>query len=264
MKGAQDTYRPLSEIVDEALLDSGDGIAWRERYMRWAIKYAEEIFQDGWCPNIVTIEVDFTPWKAVQLPAGCEDWIALGVQNGHDVMTFVNDRGIATLHTKDENGAKEANATPEYNDGFVPDPTVSDTVIPFYNTINALGESVGGLFGLMVKDNGLGYVTENKNKDVSELQCRFNLAAGTKGYLMYITSGFSPSGETMIHPYYAEYIVQGMHRERQSKAKDKSGLAWTEEEFKRQWYRILDKKFEYSTDDITEYLKSGYSSTPKK
>jgi hypothetical protein len=267
MKGSSAIYRPLSEIIDEALLDSQDGIHWRERYTRWAIKYAEEIFQDGWCPQIKTIEVEVKPWKAIQLPADCYDWIFVGVRNGHDVMTFIHDRTIATVFDKDEEGLKEANATPEYQDGFVPDPTLSDTVVPFYNLINnfnELGENRGQLYGLLVKENGLGYFTENKNKDVSEIQFKFNLASGTKVYLMYITTGFEPNGETMIHPDYAEYIVAGIHRERQSKSRDKSGLAWTEKEFERQQLRMLDKKWIYSTEDITEYIKSGYSSTPKK
>lgn len=263
MKGHESIYRPLSEIVSEALLDSGDGAHWFERYLRWGIKYAEEIFSD-WCPQVKTVEVPFTMWKAIQLPADCHDWILVGVQNGHDVMTFVHDRTIATVFTKDENGVKEANGTPDYNDDYTENPECSDYAVPFYNYYNALGEHKGNMFGLLVKDNGLGYFTENKNKDVSELQCRFNLRAGTKAYLMYITTGFSPTGETMIHPDYAEYIVQGIHRERQSKSRDKSGLAWTEKEFERQYYRILDKKWEYSTADITEYLMSGYSSTPKK
>lgn len=267
MKGNAAIYRPLSEIVSEALLDSGDGIAWMERYMRWAIKYADEIFSDGWCPNIVTVEVDITPWKAIELPADCYDWIMVGVRNGHDVMTFVHDRTIATVFDKDDDGVKVANAEPEYIDGYVPNPELSDTIVPFYNLTNnftSLGENTGKLFGLLVKNNGLGYFTENKNKDVSELQFKFNVVSGTKVYLMYITTGFNVSGETMIHPDYAEYIVQGIHRERQSKSRDKSGLAWTEQEFSRQYLRMLDKKWEYSTEDITEYIKSGYSSTPKK
>lgn len=267
MKGNQQVYRPLSEIVSEALLDSGDGVHWFERYMRWSIKYAEEIFSDGWCPQIKTVELSVLPWKAIALPADCYDYIAVGVRNGSDVMTFVHDRTIATVFDKDANGLQQANGTPEYLDDYVEDPVVSDTVVPFYNLTNSLtplGENPGKLFGLLVKDNGLGYFTENKNKDVSELQFKFNVVAGTKVYLMYITSGFSPDGETMIHPDYAEYIVQGIHRERQSKSRDKSGLAWTEQEFQRQYYRMLDKKWIYSTEDIVEYLKSGYSLTTKK
>lgn len=266
MKGVITIYRPLSEIVSEALLDSGEGAHWFERYSRWAIKYAEEIFSD-WCPQVKTVELSITPWKSIQLPADCYDYIQVGVRNGHDVMTFVHDRTIATVFDKDENGQKVANSQPNYLDDFLPDPTLSDTIVPFFNltnTLTPLGENPGKLFGLLVKDNGLGYFTENKNKDVSELQFKFKVASGTKVYLMYITSGFSPDGETMIHPDYAEYIVQGIHRERQSKSRDKSGLAWTEREFERQRLRMLDKKWEYSTEDITEYLKSGYSLTTKK
>lgn len=266
MKGNKNTYRPLSEIVDEALIDAGLGIEWRERSMRAAIKYADEIFSD-WCPQVKTTELDLTPWRSIMLPVDCVDWILVGVRNGTDIMTFVHDRTIALVHDKDSEGVKQPNADPEYLDGYLPDPTLSDYVVPFYNLANnftILGENPGKLYGLLVKDNGLGYFTENKNKDVSELQFKFNIASGTKIYLMYITSGFSVDGETMIHPDYAEYIVQGIHRERQSKSRDKSGLAWTEQEFTRQYYRLLDKKWTYSTEDIVEYLKSGYSATPKK
>lgn len=265
MKGNSKTYRPLTELVNEALMDAGLGNEWKERHVRWAIKYAEEIFDD-WNPQVKTVELEITPYKAIQLPVDAIDWILVGVRNGHDVMTFVHDRTIATVFDKDENGAKVANSEPDYQDGFNSSPVVSDDTVPYYgfNNFNALGENTGQLFGNLVKDNGLGYFTENKNKDVSEIQFKFNIAAGSKAYLMYIVSGLSVEGETMIHPDYAEYIIQGMHRERQSKSRDKSGLAWTEMEFNRQRLRMLDKKWIYSTEDITSYIMSGYSSTPKK
>lgn len=266
MNGSPTVYRPLSEIVSEALLDSGEGIHWTERYTRWALKYAEEIFSD-WAPNVVTKPMDLKPWLAIELPPDCLTWLTVGIQNGSDIMTFINDRTIAQNFTKDSDGVKQANLKPQYGDDFT-NLSLSDTVVPFFNFTNNLtdlGENPGKLFGLMVKDNGLGYFTENKNKDVNEIQFKFRVnRPNTKIYLQYQTTGLNATGETMIHPDYAEYIIQGIHRERQSKSRDKSGLGWTEEEFKRQSIRMLDKKWSYSTEDIIEYLRSGYGSYPKK
>lgn len=266
MKGNAAVYRPLTEIVDEALLDNGYGIHWKERAMRFAIKYAEELFQDGWVPAFLTKEVDIKPWKAIELPEDCVDWVAVGIRNGHDVMTFVKDRTIALYHDKVD-GAKQANSNPNYLDDFVTDMELSDSVAPFINytsNLSPLGENPGRLFGLLVKDNGLGYVTENVNKDVSELQFKFNVVAGTKIYLTYETSGFSPEGETMIHPYYAEYIVEGILFKIARASRNKGDLQVASNELNRQYIRMLDKKWQWSTEDITEYLKSAYGTYPKK
>lgn len=266
MKGNPAVYRTLSEIVDEALLDLGLGVHWRERCLRFGIKYAEQLFQDGYQPAFITKEVNILPYKAIELPVDCVDWISVGIRNGHDVMTFIKDRSIALVFDKVD-GLKQANLDPDYMDNFVTGLDLSDSATPFFNftsNLSPLGENPGRLFGLLVKDNGLGYFTENINKDVAELQFKFNVAAGTKIYLTYETSGFNQDGETMIHPYFAEYVVEGIKYMVARASRNKGDLQVSSFELEKQYIRILDKKWEWSTEDITEYLKSAYGTYPKK
>lgn len=261
MKGNSQTYRPLSELIDEALLDTDKGIHLKERAARWGIKYAEEVhFDYGW--DIKTVPVDLKPWKAIELPADCVDWVLFGIQCGNDIKTFINQTYLSVIYTLDEDGQKKPNENCEFFN-LEDLPTYEDSLLPFHNT-TTLGENPGKLFGQLVKDNGLGYYTENKNKDVNEIQFRFIVKEGQKIYLMYVTNGFHTDEETMIHPYFGEYIISGIKTEIIRHGRDKTGLKDSIDELDRQRLRVIDKQWDYGTEDVIEYLKSGYGLYPKK
>lgn len=265
MKGNTQTYRKLSELVNDALLDNGLGMQHEFQFMRWGMKYAEELHFDH-LRDIRTVRLNMQPWKAVELPSDCVDWVAVGVQYGSDIATFVNEKNIALEFDLDPDTQQQLpNAEPTYNVDESRLPELADGVFPFLN-LSALGEDTGKLFGLTVKDNGLGYVTENTNKDVNELQFRGNwVKTSNPVYLMYISNLWDPQAETLINPMMAEYIVSGVNKEYTSRAKNVSGFAKqaAKEEFDRQYNRILDLKWELSVDDILEYIKSQYRMTPK-
>lgn len=264
MKGHVDIYRKLSEIVNDALDDVQAGMHWQYRFTRWAMKYAEEIHFDH-AKDVRTVEVNFKPWKAIELPQDCVDWVLVGIQNGEDIMTFTKDERIAMLFQKDSNGQLMPNNPPTYETDGGAIPFEGDYMWPWIN-LTHLGEDPGRMFGLRVKSNGFGYFTENRNKDISELQFSgSDIDTTQKVYLMYISNLFSPTEETLIHPYHAEYIVAGIHREFYRHKPNVTGIEkqQAEAEFDRQYLKVLDRSWDLRVEDIYEYLKARYQMTPR-
>ena len=156
MKGHRQTYRPLIEIVNDSLTDVGESMHQQFRFLRWGMKYAEQQHFD-YNLDVRTVEVNLKPWKAIELPEDCVSWIAFGIKNGSDVMTFVNDRKMAMIYDEVD-GEKQPNANPTYSPDLSSVP-LSDLQFPF---LNYLGGNKGQIFGLRAKDNGLGYFNENR------------------------------------------------------------------------------------------------------
>lgn len=264
MKGNKATYRPLGELVEDALTDNGLGMQHRFQFFRWAQKYAEELHFDH-LRDIKTVRLNMQPWKAVELPSDCVDWVAVGLQYGSDIAVFVNDHKIALEFDLGNTNQQLPNADPTYLLDESRMPEVSDSIFPFLN-LSALGEDAGKIFGLVVKDNGLGYVTENTNKDVNELQFKGSYIDTTNQvYLQYVSNLWDPKEETLIHPIMAEYIVSGINKEYSARAKNMTGFdkQMAVEEFNRQYLRVLDHSWQYTVDDILEYFKSQYRMGPK-
>jgi hypothetical protein len=163
-------------------------------------------------------------------------------------------------HELDDDGVKIANEDTDLDEL----PVEETSVIPFFNYTH-LGEDPGRLFGLKLKDNGLGYFTENRNKDSCEIQFKGKIPTDTKIYLQYLTNGMNACGETMVHPYFYEYIVSGVHVERirHGGRTEAWRLADAKEEFDRQYLLTLDYTWEWSVEDIVELMKSGYGLYPK-
>lgn len=265
MKGNPKAYKTLSQCVAEALMDTQESDVKAEQYLRYALKYFNEInHKKG--TDIKTVALNMKPWKAIELPVDCVDWISIGIQCGEDIKTFVKDvYSVALLHETDSTGQKVANEPcPDYFD-FSDWETEDNQNLPFYN-LNSDGEDPGKLFGLMVKDNGLAYFTENKNKDSCEIQFRGKLPSTTKIYLQYLSSGINPCGETLVHPYFKEYIIAGIHVERirNGRQSERWRLDDAKEEFNRQFWLVQDLSWEWGAEDIIEILKSGYGLYPKK
>lgn len=259
MKGHIDIYRPLLEVVNDALWDCQLSQHEQGRFLRFGQKYAEECHFDH-LRDIRSVEVNLTPWKAIELPVDAVDWVAVGIQNGNDVMTFINDKKQALLFDK-VNGVKQPLADPSYASNLSDIPIEAGFTFPFLN----YSMGAGKIFGLRVHDNGLGYVTENRNKDSNELQFKFTLPS-TVGpiYLTYISNLWDPKEETLIHPYFAEYIVAGIKREYYGHRPGEGQLLdFAQKEFDRQYLKLLDRSWDLTVEDVLEMIKNQWTMTPK-
>lgn len=265
MGGHKSTYITLTDLVGEAMANVGETIHMKEDFLRWGIKYAKRHHMDE-AKEVKTRQIQLTPWKAIELPDDCVDWIQVGVQCGNMIKTFVHDHNIALDHECVDK-VKQYNKDCNTFDNLE---IVPDYFLPFYNA-TFLGEDPGKLFGNMLKDNGWGYFTENNNQGSCEIQFKTDLPSTTVIYLEYISSGFDPNEETLLHPYAADHIRAGIEYEyvrfkwrsgasKYNRAMLEEAKMYYEEEFD----RFIDRIWDLSVEDIIEHLKSGYKLTPKR
>lgn len=263
MKGNKQTYRTIEEIVDGVCLDLGEGNHRKEQYLRHAISEAERWRMDM-AREVKTVKLPLTSWKAIQLPSDCVDWIAVGIQDGDVIKAFVNKNDIAIINDLDGSNIKIVNPPP------VSMPTLSLTdliltsnMFPFFNYSDEWGNP-GKLFGQVVKDNGFGYFTVNRNENCDEIQFRTKVDSTSKIYLEYLSDGWNPDSQTAIHPYAAELITLGIHYRRLKFNKNESRtlVAEAKRDYNEEYGRVIDRMWDYSVEDIVETISNAYMLVP--
>lgn len=256
------TYATIDEIVKGVCLDLFEGAQREIQYTHWAIKYINRWHMDC-AREIKTIKLKMTPWKSIELPDDCVDWVAVGIQDGNLIKTFVHNRDIAVAYDKDANGQKIYNEDPAdpINDIINCNTDQSNGVWNFMNYA-PYGADPGRLFGLRMRDNGLGYFTEIRNEGSCEIQLRTNLASTTTIYLQYLATAVTPDKETLIHPYAKEMIAKGVHLERAIHVKDKGMYGIAKSEFDEEFNRTIDRQWDYNIEEIMEWMDEGKRMTP--
>lgn len=244
----------INEIVNEALLDLGESAHVKEQCLHWGVRYYKKYRMDM-AREIVSVRLDLTPWKAIILPDDCVDWILVGIPNGEEIMTFTKK----SLRLR-ECGCDESEPTePDYNN-YV------DSLgegVQYYNC-NIHGEDPGKLFGLLVKDNDLGYFSPNYNQRVNEIQLSAKVPAGTRPYLMYLSTLFDPKVENVVHPYAQPMIVAGIHYDR-LKFKRRAGdrnitrdmIADAKEELDNEICLLAERRWDLSAETIIDAARQG-------
>jgi hypothetical protein len=261
MKGNKNTYATIGYIVNSVCIDLGEGKQRGEQYLKWAIDEANRFHFDH-AKEVKTVDVTLTTWKAIQLPIDCVDWIKIGVQFDNRLLAFVNKRSptmndnLAIHHQVNTNGFPINNTDPVY-DGSAYNYPFINYCGDYYRGKGHFYNGSGQLFGLAVKDNGFGYFTENRNGDRRELQLRTTVQSNTPCVLEYLSDGWNPSEETLIHPYAVERIEAGIHY-RRLKHDNKPGvdLAWRD--YLLACDRLTDRQWNYTVEDILEAMNQGY------
>jgi hypothetical protein len=257
--GHKDTYAILDDLVREAIDNVGETIHKYEKFFRWGISYAKRWHMDQ-AREVVTKEIELTDYKAIKLPKDCVDWTKIGVRCGNMIKTFINDDNIALKFDDDGCGDEYNEDCPDINGA-----DVTDDSLLFIN----YGE--GRMFGQQVKDNGLGYFTVNTAREETEIQFRTDLPSTTIIYLEYITDGFCPNKDTLLHPYAADLVRDGIEYEylrykwrTGSKNYNYTQVQEAQNYYDKEFNRVQDRMFELTVEDILEYSRSGYKLTPKR
>jgi hypothetical protein len=258
MKGNRQSYVTIEEIVDGVCLDLGEGNHRKEQYLRWAIQEAQRWKMDM-AKEVKTVKLDLTDWKSIVLPSDCIDWIKIGIQDGDVIKTFVNRNDTAIYHDLDPLNVKVAN----------PDPVsllqtdLAGYTVPFYNYSG--WQDSGKIFGQIVKENQFGYFTVNRNDNSDEIQFRTKVDSTSKIYLEYLADGFNPNSQSLVHPYAEELVTLGIHYRRLkfNKTESRQMVAEAKRDYQEEYYRVIDRIWDYSIEDITETLNNGYGLTAR-
>lgn len=258
MKAHSDQLLTIEEIADKVLFELGYGAHRKELFLSYALDYYRRYRRDL-AREFKKVRLDMTPWKSVILPNDCVDPIAIGIPNGESFDIFTNKR----LNPRDCACDEDAPTEPVYvveegSEGIQ------------FNSVNEFGQDVGKQ-NLLVMDNGLGYFDINREQGVNEIQLSASVKAGTRPLLIYLSSLIDPSIHKCVHPYAQDYIEAGIHwsnLKNRRRAGDKKispqDIRDAKEEHDEQLCHLAEMRWDFSSADIMEIVRSGARMSPKR
>lgn len=260
MKAHSSQLVSLEEIVDKSLADLGEGAHKKELFLMWGLDYYRKYRMDL-SREVRTVSLQMTPWKSVVLPDDCVDWIMIGIRNGESISTFTK----TALAPRDCACDDDAPTAPAYN----PEPGSEGVV--YYNCYGEFGDDAGRMYGLMHKDNGLGYFDPNPNQGVNEIQLSAKVAAGTQIYLMYLSSLFDPDRGAVVHPYCEDMIRKGIHylnlknkRRAGNRNISMADIYMAKSELDEEICLVAERRWDLSPEDIIAASREGFTQSPKR
>lgn len=258
MKAHTDQLVSIQQIADGVLADLQESAHRKEQFLKWGLDYFRRYRMDV-ARDVKETFLEMTPWKSIELPKDCVDWIRIGIRNGEVIDTLTN----AKLFTRDCACDEDEPVAPTY--------TLDDAAEGVqYWSVTEQGEDAGKMYGLLVKDNGLGYYTPHPNQRVNEIQLSARVPAGTQIYLMYLSTLFDPSYESVVHPYCQDLIAYGIHYEN-LKSRRRAGnynvsivdIRDAKAELDEELCKVAERRFDLRYEDIMEIIRSGHRLSPK-
>ena len=241
----------IDSIVRSALMDINESLHRYEQFKHFAIEGYRD-FHFDLSQEIKTAYLPLTPWKALELPIDYVDFVMIGVNMNGDIRVFTNDDRIALPDEAIIDGDPDA-ATEE---GDLPLETTGQRV-HFYN-VNSRGEDAGQLYGLLVKNNGVGYWKMNPER--REIQFSPHVNANTTIYLEYISDGINPCEKTVVNIYAAKLIKLYIHWQRHSFAKSSTHADKREakDNYWNEFYKVQNRIQKITAADVLEVARDGY------
>lgn len=260
MKAHSSQLVSVLEIVNKALLDLTEGAHRKEQFILWAIDWLRRLKMDL-AKEIKTVKLQMTPWKSIILPEDCVDWYLIGVRNGQTLMAFTKKSLLPRDCSQEKDAPTEASYTADQ---------ISGEGVSFFG-YTEYGEDPGKLFGLLEKDNGLGYFDPNSNERVNEIQLSTHIDAGTEILLLYLGTLFNPRVDSVIHPYLEDVIRAGIHYEnlkhrRRSGNRSITGdmVREAKDELDEEICKAAERRWDLRADDIIEIARNGLQLGIKK
>lgn len=206
-------YLKISAIVDQFLIDNDLTEHWFQKALSWALYGLRELHLDTW-QDVKTALLDVTDRKTVTLPADFVDWVKVGVRHGQYVVTLAVNDALNELPRTSDSPSVAGLLSQNLPNGLGMD---AYTGYIFANYGGSSFPSFGE--GLPSK----GYFKVHNNGNCTELLMDYDYRF-TQVYVEYITTGFDPCGETVLHPYYVDYVLKYI----EYKYEDKNNKSATE------------------------------------
>lgn len=205
--------------------------------LSWALWGLRELKLDSF-NDVKTVLLPVTDRKTVTLPPGFVDWAKVGVQRGQYVVTLaVND---------------DLNTLPRTTSSEVVTGLLSQNLpngLNFANYSGGVFSNYGGSSFPSLTDGlpSKGHFKVHNTGTCMELLIDYDFAFD-KVYLEYITDGFDPCGETILHPYYIDYILKYI----EAKYEENNNPNRTESSIYRKWEDVhwAEKKARSRKNDL--------------
>lgn len=202
-KWSNEKYYTITSIVDRCLADNYLTDHYFDDFLGWGLWELRELHLDV-AKEVKTVSLDMNDTRGVELPNDYVDWVIVGIQIGQYVKTLGVNSDMAKF-TGDQRTLGNPDGFNRLNVNQLPN---GINVLSYggYNLLGANVFSIGG--GLPYK----GYFNIIKTSEGKTLQ--FTSAIDkTSIYLEYISDGFNPNRETIVDPYFVDFLRKSMNSE---------------------------------------------------
>lgn len=194
----QDQYFSMMSIVEQTLIDLELPVShYANKFLSWGLRGLIDIKMD--CSNEIKrtlLNIDDT--CCATLPPDMIDWITIGAVRGQYFVKFATEDSLVGLPRTTATWNPSQRLPP----GWKPNGVSFAEYSPFL-TFNNGGRALPAFGG------GLPQTGQFK---IANGQIMLDAGLGiTEVYLEYLGLGISICGETILHPYYAEYIRALLH-----------------------------------------------------
>ena len=188
-------YLKIGSIVDQFLIDNDLPDKFFAKGLSWALWGLRELHLDVF-QDVKTCLLPVTDRKTVIAPADYVDWTKVAVKYGQYVVTLsLNDKLSRLERSVDD---------VTYMNPFGKPNGIDIESYSGYYMFNHAGSAVLS-YGSGLPSKGTFNVV--KRDSCYELILDYDLACN-EIYLEYITDGFDPCKETVLNPYFADYVLK--------------------------------------------------------
>lgn len=249
-------HNKISAIVDHVMFKKTLPEAWWQWMLEMALWYLRELHLDSF-QDVKSELLPVTNRKTVILPSCFVDWTKVGVKVGQYCVTLgVNDK----LNTLD----RQVNSMDFVNG------------LASQNLPNGLGfNSYGGYYffnyhGGSLPSFGGGFITKGSFKvsqigTTKEILLDFDYPYNTL-LVEYITDGFDPCGETIVDPYFADYLAKGMEfswEEEKNPGRTEASIDRKARDLRDAWRLVRARKNNLDPQTLLNISRAQTRMTPK-
>lgn len=255
MSKDQDRYLSAGAIVDEWIADNLLTQHWYTiglRRLLWGIRELRlDTFQD-----VKTDLIDVSALKTATLPIGFVDVVKIGLKYGQYCITLgVNDK----LTVQNRSSADETVL------GLLSDNLPNGVDFSPYGGFMFRNYNGGNIFGIGTGLPSKGFYKIHDNGSCKELLLDYDYPC-SQVYVEYITTGFDPCKETILHPYTVDYGFKYMD----AKYEEKNNPNRSEASIDRKWRDVADaerkvraRKNTLDPQTMLNISRAHYRLTPK-
>lgn len=189
-------YNKIASVVDQWIAMNG----LTEHWWQWALAagmwHLRELKLDIW-QDVKTIELPVTTRRTVTLPEDFVDWVKIGFKHGQYVKVLSIHDDLA-VSQRVENSSDVTS--------LLKDNIPNGIDFDGYTFMNFNGSSLSGIGGGLPSK---GHFKVHDNGTSKEILLDYDYPY-SKVYIEFITSGFDPCGESVLHPYLADFFYKGI------------------------------------------------------
>lgn len=204
-------FNKLSAIVDQFLIENDLHDGFFPKALAWACRGLREVRLDSWS-DVKTVLLAVTDRKTAKLPQDFIDYTKIGAPYGQYALT---------LGLNDELKTTNRQTTDQTVCGLLSQHMPNGLDFGNYEGYNFFNFNGSTLFGIGGGLPSKGYWKINDTGECKELLLDYDYSL-PQVYVEYITDGFDPCGETIIHPYLYQYVFSFMEMRYEKKNNPKA------------------------------------------